>query len=63
MKKYLILFLLFSLCTSTEETEIIPLETTTSSTKGEQMSDKIYDAQPTMQIDESKSYTAVIKLI
>ena len=61
MKKYLILFLLFSLCTSTEETEIIPLETTTSSTIGEQMSDKIYDAQPTMQIDESKSYTAVIK--
>ena len=61
MKKYLILFLLFSLCTSTEETEIIPLETTTSSTIGEQMSDKIYDAQPTMQIDESKSYTAIIK--
>ena len=25
------------------------------------MSDKTYDAQPTMQIDESKSYTAVIK--
>ena len=61
MKKYVILFLLFSLCTSTEETEIIPLETTTSSTIGEQMSDKIYDAQPTMQIDESKSYTAIIK--
>ena len=61
MKKYLILFLLFSLCTSTEETEIIPLETTTTSTIGEQMSDKIYDAQPTMQIDESKSYTAIIK--
>ena len=61
MKKYLILFLLFSLCTSSEETEIIPLETTTSSTLGDQMSDKIYDAQPTMQIDESKSYTAVIK--
>ena len=61
MKKYLILFLLFSLCTSSEETEIIPLETTTSSTLGDQMSDKIYDAQPTMQIDEGKSYTAVIK--
>ena len=61
MKKYLILFLLFSLCTSSEETEIIPLETTTSSTIGEQMSDKIYDSQPTMQIDVSKSYTAVIK--
>ena len=61
MKKYLILFLLFSLCTSSEETEIIRLETTTSSTLGDQMSDKIYDAQPTMQIDESKSYTAVIK--
>ena len=61
MKKYLILFLLFSLCTSSEETEIIPLETTTSSTIGEQMSDKIYDSQPTMQIDLSKSYTAVIK--
>jgi len=52
---------LLFLCTSTEETEIIPLETTTSSTIGEQMSDKIYDAQPTMQIDESKSYTAIIK--
>ena len=61
MKKYLILFLLFSLCTSSEETEIIPLETTTSSTIGEQMSDKIYDSQPNMQIDVSKSYTAVIK--
>ena len=61
MKKYLILFLLFSLCTSNEEAEIIPLETTTSSTIGEQMSDKIYDSQPTMQIDVSKSYTAVIK--
>ncbi len=61
MKKYIILFLLFSLCTSSEETEIIPLETTTSSTIGEQMSDKIYDSQPTMQIDLSKSYTAVIK--
>ena len=61
MKKYLILFLLFSLCTSTEETEIIPLETTTSSTIGEQMSDKIYDSQPSMQIDVNKSYTAVIK--
>jgi cyclophilin family peptidyl-prolyl cis-trans isomerase len=61
LKKYIILFLLFSLCTSSEETEIIPLETTTSSTIGEQMSDKIYDSQPTMQIDLSKSYTAVIK--
>ena len=61
MKKYLILFLLFSLCTSNEEAEIIPLETTTSSTIGVQMSDKIYDSQPTMQIDVSKSYTAVIK--
>ena len=61
MKKYIILFLLFSLCTSSEETEIIPIETTTSSTIGEQMSDKIYDSQPTMQIDLSKSYTAVIK--
>ena len=61
MKKYLILFLLFSLCASSEESEIKPLETTTSSMIGDQMSDKIYDAQPTMQIDESKSYTAVIK--
>ena len=61
MKKYLILFLLLSLCTSSEETEIIPLETTTSSTNGGQMTDKIYDSQPTMQIDVSKSYTAVIK--
>ena len=61
MKKYLILFLLLSLCSSGEEAEIKPLETTTSSTIGEQMSDKIYDAQPTMQIDEGKSYTAVIK--
>ena len=61
MKKYLILFLLLSLCSSGEETEIKPLETTTSSTIGDQMSDKIYDAQPTMQIDEGKSYTAVIK--
>ena len=61
MKKYLILILLLSLCSSGEETETKPLETTTSSTIGDQMSDKIYDAQPTMQIDEGKSYTAVIK--
>ena len=61
MKKYLILFLLLSLCSSGEESEIKSLETTTSSTIGDQMSDKIYDAQPTMQIDEGKSYTAVIK--
>ena len=61
MKKYLILFLLFSLCTSNDETEIIPLETTTSTTIGEQMGDKIYNSQPTMQIDTNKSYTAVIK--
>ena len=61
MKKYLILFLLLSLCSSGEETENKPLETTTSLTIGDQMSDKIYDAQPTMQLDEDKSYTAVIK--
>jgi len=61
MKKYIILFLLFSFCTSNEETEIIPLETTTSSTLGEQMNDKIYNSQPTMNIDVSKTYTAVIK--
>mgnify|MGYP001307671807 FL=1 len=61
MKKYLILFLLFSLCTPNEETEIRPLDTTTSSTLGEQMNDKIYNSQPTMDIDVSKTYTAVIK--
>jgi len=61
MKKYLILFLLFSFCTSNEQTEIVPLETTTSSTIGDQMSDKIYNSQPTMKIDVNKTYTAVIK--
>ncbi len=61
MKKYLVLFLLFSFCISNNESQIIPLETTTSTTIGDQMSDKIYNAQPNMEIDVSKSYTALIK--
>ena len=64
MKKFIIIFLLLSFCSSgneetTEEAEV-QIDTTTT-TIGEEMSDKIYDKQPEMNININNSYTAVIK--
>jgi len=64
MKKFIIIFLLLSFCSSgveetTEETKV-QIDTTTT-TIGEDMSDKIYDKQPEMNINTNSSYTAVIK--
>ena len=64
MKKFIIIFLLLSFCSSgveetTEETKA-QIDTTTT-TIGEDMSDKIYDNQPEMNINTNSSYTAVIK--
>ena len=64
MKKFIIIFLLLSFCSSgneetTEEAEV-QIDTTTT-TIGEEMSDKIYDKQPEMNINTNSSYTAVIK--
>ena len=64
MKKFIIIFLLLSFCSSgveetTEETKV-KIDTTTT-TIGEDMSDKIYDKRPEMNININSSYTAVIK--
>ena len=64
MKKFIIIFLLLSFCSSgneeiAEEAEV-QIDTTTT-TIGEEMSDKIYDKQPEMNINTNSSYTAVIK--
>ena len=64
MKKFIIIFLLLSFCSSgveeiAEETKV-QIDTTTT-TIGEDMSDKIYDKQPEMNINTNSSYTAVIK--
>jgi len=64
MKKFIIIFLLLSFCSSgteetTEEAEV-QIDTTTTTT-GEDMSEKIYANQPEMKINTDSSYTAVIK--
>lgn len=64
MKKFIIIFLLLSFCSSgteetTEEAEL-QIDTTTT-TIGEDMSEKIYANQPEMKINTDSSYTAVIK--
>ncbi len=64
MKKFIIIFLLLSFCSSgneeiAEEAEV-QIDTTTT-TIGEEMSDKIYDKQPEMNINTNSSYRAVIK--
>ena len=62
MKKFVILFLLLSFCSSGNEEAIeeaeVQIETTTI---GVEMSDKVYDKQPEMNINTDSSYTAVIK--
>ena len=63
MKKYIVLFLLLSFCTTNNQEPIeeaeVQIETTT--TIGVEMSDKVYDKQPEMNINSDSSYTAVIK--
>ncbi len=63
MKKFVVLFLLLSFCSSGNEENIeeaeVQIETTT--TIGVEMSDKVYDKQPEMNINTDSSYTAVIK--
>ena len=64
MKKFIIIFLLLSFCSlgneETAEEAEVQIDTTTT-TIGEEMSDKIYDKQPEMNINTNSSYTAVIK--
>ena len=64
MKKYILILLLLISCTSGENTEVnsnevITEETTT--TKGETVSEKTYNQPHEMNIDTSKSYSAIIK--
>ena len=64
MKKFIIIFLLLSFCSSGNEETVKEAEVqidTTTTTIGEEMSDKIYDKQPEMNINTKSSYTAVIK--
>tara|TARA_Y100000022_G_C13121913_1_gene316163 strand:+ start:51 stop:692 length:642 start_codon:yes stop_codon:yes gene_type:complete len=64
MKKFIIIFLLLSFCSSDNEETVEEAEVqidTTTTTIGEEMSDKIYDKQPEMNINTNSSYTAVIK--
>ena len=64
MKKFIIIFLLLSFCSSGNEKTVDEAEVqidTTTTTIGEEMSDKIYDKQPEMNINTNSSYTAVIK--
>ena len=64
MKKFIIIFLLLSFCSSGNEETVKKAEVqidTTTTTIGEEMSDKIYDKQPEMNINTNSSYTAVIK--
>ena len=65
MKKFIIIFLLLSFCSSGNEETVkeaeVQIDTTTTTTIGEEMSDKIYDKQPEMSINTNSSYTAVIK--
>src|SRR6056300_212069 len=63
MKKFFVVFLLLNFCSSVNEESIqeaeVQIETTT--TIGVEMSDKVYDKQPEMNINTDSSYTAVIK--
>ena len=64
MKKFIIIFLLLSFCSLGNEETVKEAEVqidTTTTTIGEEMSDKIYDKQPEMNINTNSSYKAVIK--
>ena len=62
MKKFFVLFLLLSFCSSSSEEAVeeaeVQIETTTI---GVEMSDKVYDKQPEMNINIETNYSAVIK--
>lgn len=62
MKKFLILLLLLSYCSTDQSgTEEVLEDTDTTTTTGVTMSDKVYDKQPDMNINMDSTYTAVIK--
>ena len=62
MKKFLILLLLLSYCSTDQSgTEEVLEDTDTTTTIGVTMSDKVYDKQPDMNINMDTTYTAVIK--
>ena len=63
MKKFVVLFLLLSFCSSGNDENIgeAEVEIDTTTTIGVEMSDKVYDKQPEMNINTDSSYTAVIK--
>lgn len=62
MKKFLILLLLLSYCSTDQSgTEEVLEDTDTTTTTGVTMSDKVYDNQPDMNINMDTTYTAVIK--
>jgi len=62
MKKFLILLLLLSFCSTDQSgTEEVLEDTDTTTTTGVTMSDKVYDKQPDMNINMDTTYTAVIK--
>ena len=63
MKKFVVLFLLLSFCSSGNEENIEEAEEQieTTTTIGVEMSDKVYDKQPEMSINTGSNYTAVIK--
>ena len=62
MKKFLILLLLLSYCSTDQSgTEEVLEDIDTTTTTGVTMSDKVYDKQPDMNINMDTTYTAVIK--
>lgn len=62
MKKFLILLLLLSYCSTDQSgTEEVLEDTDTTTTTGVTMSDKVYDNQPDMNLNMDTTYTAVIK--
>ena len=64
MKKYFVLLLLLSFCSSANEENVeeaeVQIESTT--TIGVEMADKVYDSKPDMNINKDSSYTAVNKI-
>jgi len=61
MKKFLILILLLSFCSTDQSGTEEVLEESNITTTGVNMSDKVYDKQPEMNINMEATYTAVIK--
>ena len=61
MKKYFVLILLLSFCSSANEENVEEVEVQIESTTtiGVEMADKVYDKKPDMKINTDSSYTAV----